>query len=121
MMERDELREEAYKLHAQVCSIMANPKRLQIIELLSEGEKSVEELTQLTGLRKANVSQHLALLRHYNIVSTRKEGLRVHYKMANPKVIQACRLMREVTLEQLSVGKQTIETIDRRRKVQERR
>jgi ArsR family transcriptional regulator len=104
-----ELKREAYKLHAQVCSIMANPKRLQIIELISEGEKSVEELTNVTGLRKANVSQHLALLRHYNLVSTRKERLRVYYKIANPKVIQACRLMREVTLEQLSAGKRAVQ------------
>jgi len=107
-MERDELRKEAYKLQAQVCSIMANPKRLEIIELLSEGEKSVEELTQAMGISKANVSQHLALLRHYNIVTTRKEGLQVFYKIANPKVIQACRLMREVTLEQLLAGERVI-------------
>lgn len=120
-MERDELTKEAYKLHAQVCSIMANPKRLEIIELLSGGEKSVEELTQATGVLKANISQHLALLRHYHLVMTRKEGQRVFYKIANSKMIEACRLMREVTMEQLSVGKQTIEKIDRRRKVQERR
>ncbi len=107
-MNRDELKKEAYKLHAQVCSIMANPKRLEIIELLGEGEKSVDELTQLMGIPKANVSQHLALLRHYNIVVTRKEGLRVFYRIANPKVIQACRLMREVTLEQLLAGERVI-------------
>mgnify|MGYP005845112807 CR=1 FL=1 len=107
-MNRDELKKEAYKLHAQVCSIMANPKRLEIIELLGDGEKSVDELTQLMGIPKANVSQHLALLRHYNIVATRKEGLRVFYRIANPKVIQACRLMREVTLEQLLAGGRVI-------------
>lgn len=106
-----ELKEEAYKLHAQVCSIMANPKRLELIELLSQGERSVEELTQAMKVPKANVSQHLALLRHYNIVTTRKEGLRVFYKIANPKVIQACRLMREVTLEQLSAGTRAIQMV----------
>jgi ArsR family transcriptional regulator len=110
-MDRERLKKAAYKLHAQVCSIMANPKRLELIELLSDSEKSVEELTQLMGIPKANVSQHLALLRHYNIVTTRKEGLRVFYKIANPKVIQACRLMREVTLEQLSAGQQAIQIV----------
>jgi len=108
-MEKDALKKAAYRLHAQVCS--ANPKRLEIIELLSEGEKSVEELTQAMGIPKANVSQHLALLRHYNIVVTRKAGLRVFYKIANPKVVEACRLMREVTFEQLSAGQQAIQTI----------
>jgi len=110
-MNRDELRKEAYKLHARVCSIMANPKRLEMIELLSEGEKSVEALTQAMNIPKANVSQHLAMLRHHNIVVTRKEGLRVFYKIANPKVTQACRLMREVTLEQLNAGKQAIAAV----------
>lgn len=107
-MDRGELKREAYKLHARVCSIMSNPKRLEIIDLLSEGEKSVEELTQAMSIPKANVSQHLALLRHYNIVATRKEGLRVFYKIANQKVIQACRLMREVTLDQLLAGERVI-------------
>ncbi len=107
-MDRGELRREAYKLHAQVCSLMANPKRLEIIDLLSQGEKSVDELTQAMNIPKANVSQHLALLRHYNIVVTRKEGLRVFYRIANPKVIEACRLMREVTLEQLLAGERVI-------------
>ncbi len=110
-MDREELKKAAYKLHAQVCSIMANPKRLELIELLSNGEKSVEELTQLVNIPKANVSQHLALLRHYNVVTTRKEGLRVFYKIANPKVVQACQLMREVTLEQLIAGQEAIRRV----------
>jgi len=107
-VEREDLKKEAYKLQAQVCSIMANPKRLEIIELLGEGEKSVEELTKAMGISKANVSQHLAILRQNNIVTTRKEGLQVFYKIANPKVIQACRLMREVMMEQLVKSEELI-------------
>ncbi len=115
-MDKGELRKEAYRMHAQVCSIMANPKRLEIIELLGEGEKSVEELTLAMDIPKANVSQHLALLRHHNIVATRKEGLRVFYRIANPKVIQACRLMREVTLEQLLAGERVIQAVRLRKR-----
>ena len=114
-MERDELRKEAYKLHAQVCSLMANPKRLEIIDLLSQNEKSVEELTRAMEIPKANVSQHLALLRHYNIVTTRKQGQRVFYKIANPKIVEACRLMREVTLDRLSAGERAIRAVRMRR------
>ncbi|MFQ5794787.1 MAG: ArsR/SmtB family transcription factor [Candidatus Bipolaricaulia bacterium] len=99
--ERLDLNKEAYKLHAQVCSVMANPKRLQIIDLLSEGEKSVEELTQRMGINKANVSQHLTLLRQNNLVTTRKQGLYVYYRIVNPKVVRACQLMKEVATEQL--------------------
>lgn len=112
MMEKDRLKKEAYKLHAQVCSIMANPKRLEIINLLSGGERSVEELTRAMGISKANVSQHLAILRQNNIVTTRKAGLNVYYKIANPKVIKACRLMREVTMEQLVKGEELMEKME---------
>lgn len=113
-MTDEELKKEAYKLHAQVCSIMANPKRLEIIDLLSEGEKSVKELTQAMGISKANVSQHLAILRQNNIVTTRKAGLNVYYKIANPKVIKACKLMREVTMEQLIKGEKLLEEMEKR-------
>ncbi|MEM4284395.1 MAG: metalloregulator ArsR/SmtB family transcription factor [Candidatus Caldarchaeum sp.] len=84
-MDKEEFKKAAYKLHAQVCSILANPKRLELIELLSNGEKSVEELTQLMNIPKANVSQHLALLRHYHIVTTRKRGCESFIRSPTPK------------------------------------
>lgn len=101
-MEREEPKRAAYELHARICGLMANPKRLEIIDLLSQGEKSVEELTQAMGVPKANVSQHLALLREAHLVTARKEGLHVYYRLANPKILQAWGLMRELAREQLA-------------------
>ncbi len=97
----DDLKREAYKLHAQVCQVLSHPKRLEILDLLSEGEKSLEELTQAMGISKANVSQHLSLMRQRNLVSARKKGLRTFYRVANPKILRAWEIMREVALEQL--------------------
>ena len=98
------LEEKIFQMHAEVCKSMANPTRLRIMNLLREGEKSVEELRERLGLPKANLSQHLGILRHRRIVSTRRDGLNIYYKMANPKMIRACDILREVLFEQLQEG-----------------
>lgn len=90
-----------YEMHAEICKVFTNPKRLEIISLLREGERTVNELTELAGVPQANVSQHLTVLRQNNVVTTRREGANIYYKIANPKILQACDLMREVLLEQL--------------------
>ena len=84
------MEERMFQMHAEVCKSMANPTRLKIMNLLREGEKSVEELKKRLGLLKANLSQHLSILRQRRIVSTRRAGLNIYYKVANPKMIKAC-------------------------------
>jgi len=88
-------------MHAEVCKTLANPKRIEIINLLREKELSVAELIKKTGLLKANLSQHLAVMRNKGILKAHKEGLTVYYCIANPKVVKACDLMREVLFEQI--------------------
>ena len=78
-----------YELHAEVCKTLANAKRIEIINLLRFGEKSVSWLLEKTGLLKANLSQHLSVMRQQGIVKARKEGLNVFYRIANPKIIRA--------------------------------
>jgi len=107
-MNPDELRRRAYRLQAQVCSTLSNPKRLEILDLLAEGERSVEALTQAMGIPKSNVSQHLSLMRQAGIVRGRKEGQSVYYSVANPKVIEACGLMKQVMLDQLCQTQQLV-------------
>lgn len=99
-----EMEEKMYEMHAEVCKSMANPTRLRIMNLLREGEKSVEELREKLKLPKANLSQHLSILRQRRIVSTRRAGLNIYYKVANPKMIKVCDILREVLLEQLYEG-----------------
>ncbi len=90
-----------FQLHAQACQALGNAKRLEILDALRDGERSVGELTDALGIRKANVSQHLAVLRAKGIVVARREGQAIFYRLATPKVIQACDLMRQVLLEHL--------------------
>ena len=97
-----------FEMHAEVCKCMASPTRLKILNLLRDGEKSVEELKRSLGLNKANLSQHLSILRQRKIVSTRRAGLNIYYKVASPKMIKACDILREVLFEQLKEGESLI-------------
>jgi DNA-binding transcriptional ArsR family regulator len=90
-----------YELQAEVSKTMAHPLRLAILHNLKGGEKTVNDLTQITGASQSNVSQHLALMRQRNIVKTRKEGSNIYYRVSSPKISQACDMVREVIMEQL--------------------
>lgn len=93
------MEKELFKLQADVCKTMANPKRLEIIYTLKDGELSVGDIVEATRLAPANVSQHLAVLRSSGVVKMRRLGTSIFYKIANPKIIKACALMRQVLLE----------------------
>jgi len=93
-----------YKLHAGICHTLANPKRLEIIDKLRTRELSVTELAEALEISQSNLSQHLALMRERGIVTTRRKGLNIYYSLSNPKIIQACDLMRQVLLEYLEAG-----------------
>ena len=90
-----------FDLHAQICQALGNAKRLEILDALRHGERSVGELAAALGIRKANVSQHLAVLRAKGIVVTRRDGQIIYYRLASPKVTRACDLMRGVLMERL--------------------
>ena len=92
-----------FQLHAEICKTFSNPIRLEIISKLRNGKKSVNQIAALTGVRQATVSQHLAVLRQRGVVSTKRDGINVLYEVANPKITQACDLMREVLFENIAV------------------
>src|SRR3989338_9474485 len=105
-----------FALHAEVCKAMANPTRLKVLNALRQGEQSVQVLAKTLKLRKANLSQHLAILRQRGIVATRRDGLNIYYRCANPKMLKACAILREVFLEQLAEGGRLIDRANRGRK-----
>ena len=89
-----------YELHADLCKIFSNAKRLEIINTLKDKEMAASELIERIGLSKANLSQHMSVLKSKGVILSRREGINIYYRMANPKIIQACHLMREVLLDQ---------------------
>jgi DNA-binding transcriptional ArsR family regulator len=100
-----------FKMQAAISKTMANPLRLAILYFLKGEEKTVNELAELVGASQSNVSQHLAMMRQRDIVTTRKEGSNVYYSVANPKINQACDMVREVLLEQLKQKQKIVEAI----------
>lgn len=91
------VRGELYDLEADAMKALAHPKRLQIIDLLSDGsERTVTELQDTTGLSQSNVSQNLALLRTSGIVQARREGNNVYYSVTDPRILKAVTLLRAV-------------------------
>jgi len=92
---------ELYQMHANICKTFTAPIRLMIIEQLEAGQKTVSEMEQTLNIRQATLSQHLAVLRGRGIVVSDRQGQNIYYKISNPKILKACKLMREVLLEQI--------------------
>jgi len=97
-----------FTLQAQLCHVLADPSRLELIHLIGTGERTVGELIAATGLRQANVSQHLSLLRQRGIVATRREGTTVSYRLAYPEILEACALTRRILLRQLEATRELV-------------
>ncbi|MBK7770818.1 MAG: winged helix-turn-helix transcriptional regulator [bacterium] len=94
-----------FELQAELCKTLANPKRLEILEILKEhSEISVNELAELLEIPKANTSQHLAVLRQAGVVATRKDGINVYYSLRSTKISEACSLTRQILLERLEAN-----------------
>ena len=70
--------QEMYALHAQLCKAIADPKRLLIIDALRNGERSVGDIADELGFSQPNTSQHLAILRSRNVVTTSRAGRHRH-------------------------------------------
>ena len=90
-----------YEMQAEICKTLADPKRLMILHELRNGERSVSQLIATLGLSQANISQHLAILRERALITGRRRGRSVYYSLANPKISEACDIVREVLRDQL--------------------
>jgi ArsR family transcriptional regulator, virulence genes transcriptional regulator len=102
MIEKTKIDMTIYNLQAGISKTLANPIRLAILHTLEEGEKSVNELTDILGISQSNISQHLAIMRQVGIVKTRKQATNIFYSVTNPKINQACDIVREVLIDQLN-------------------
>jgi ArsR family transcriptional regulator, virulence genes transcriptional regulator len=110
------IEEQVYRLHAEICQTLANPKRLRIINILREKEVSVTELLSILKVPKANLSQHMTVLRNKGIVVVRREGNTVYYRLARPKILTAFDLMREILFEVLEEQQKLLKEYGRKKK-----
>jgi ArsR family transcriptional regulator len=94
---------EAYEKNALIYKILANSKRLEILNILKLNETSVENLIKITKLPKANLSQHLALMRHNGLIVPRREGLNVFYKIVDPRIVEPCKILHQLRHKDLVI------------------
>jgi rhodanese-related sulfurtransferase len=99
-----------YEQFSRIGKAVSSPKRLELLDLLCQGEKTVETLSQETGLTVANTSQHLQTLKTARLVEAEKEGLYVKYRLADQMVCEFFRSMRVLAENRLA----EIEMIKRR-------
>ena len=90
-----------YTLHSNICKALANPIRIEIIDVLNNKEMSFGDLLEATGTLKSNLSQHLTVLVSKGLLIQRKEGLNAYYKLSTIKVAKACQIMCEVLIENI--------------------
>lgn len=82
--------------YAAISRALADPKRLCVLEILSSGERSVGDISREASCQVPNMSQHLAVLRSAGLVATRKEGSTVFYRLTDPRILEAYRLIQSV-------------------------
>ena len=93
--------DQIYAYHAEMCQVFSHAKRLEVIDVLRDGEMSVNELAQKLGLSQGNLSQHLSMMKERRILLSRKDGNMVFYRIATPKMIRCFDMMREMLFEQI--------------------
>lgn len=96
-----------YRIQAEILKALANPVRLEILNLIGRGEVSFGKLQQSIGIPKTNLSQHLAVLRKAHIVTDRREGVNMLYRLAHPEIAEACHSVGEALARHfINVGEQ---------------
>jgi DNA-binding transcriptional ArsR family regulator len=96
VIDTDVSREAGRQRSAAVARALGDPKRLCVLESLAAGEASVGELAARVSCQVPNMSQHLAVLRSAGLVTTRRDGNTVYYRLADPRVIEAYQLLQTI-------------------------
>ncbi len=91
-----------YEIHADICKALTHPLRLEILDNLRDGEKTVSQLVARLGVTQSAVSRHLAIMRSYGVVQTRRDGVRIFYRIGNAHIITAYDEMHTFALETMT-------------------
>ncbi len=101
-MNKREFKDKVYRELAKITKSMANAHRLEIIELLAQGEFSVEQIADQTNLSIANASQHLQVLKVAELVEINRQGNFIFYRLSNNNVFKAWKALRELGVERIA-------------------
>ena len=95
----------------EVFKVLANQKRLEIIQLLSGRELSVSQMGEMLGLPQANLSQHLALLRQAKVVTSRRDGQTIYYQLSDRRMSDALDMIKNVLIDRRDITSEEYELL----------
>ncbi|SRR5688572_3711035 len=104
------------QLKADLFRALAHPTRIRLLEVLSTGEQTVQDLATAAAAEQPAVSQHLAALRAQQLVSVRRAGARAHYTIADPGVADLLKVARELLGRRLSGSRSMLRALERERR-----
>ena len=107
-MSSSNFKQDLFTQFARIGKALSNANRLEILEFLAQGERSVEDLSKVAGLSVANTSQHLQQLRQVGLVSSRKEGLKVFYQISEGDVVSLLGSLRNVAERHIAEVEQLV-------------
>jgi len=90
-----------YQMQAEICKVLANPIRLEILNLIGQQEVSFGDLLSALGISKTNLSQHLAVLRKSGVVMGRRKGVYTFFRLTYPEIETACQAVQKVLSKHL--------------------
>jgi rhodanese-related sulfurtransferase/predicted transcriptional regulator len=97
-----EFKDALFEQFGQVASAFASPRRIEIVDVLAQGERHVEAIAEQANLSVANTSRHLQVLKAANLVASRKQGLQVFYRLADPLVLEGYRSLQKLAEARLA-------------------
>jgi DNA-binding transcriptional ArsR family regulator len=109
-MSTGNFKHDLFNQFSRIAKAMSNGNRLELLEFLAQGERSVEALAHVSGLTVANTSQHLQQLRQAGLVTTRKEGQKVFYELSGEDVVDLLGSLRNVAERRLADVDRLVDT-----------
>ena len=108
--EHREFKDRIFEQFARIGKALSSPKRLEILDLLAQAERTVEEIAKGTAMPIATASQHLQVLKGARMVEVRREGLYAHYRLADDGVFRAWRAVRDLGEARLAEVDRVVDT-----------
>ncbi|NIP42739.1 MAG: winged helix-turn-helix transcriptional regulator [Gammaproteobacteria bacterium] len=109
-MSANDLHKEVTQLHADLCSALADPRRILLLYAMSEEARNVSELAESIGISQPAASRHLKILRDRGLVHPIRQGASVEYNISDQRLIDALDLLRDVLRDRLTYRASLIES-----------
>ncbi len=108
--QKRQFKNQLFEQFARIGQAISNPHRLELLDVLAQGERSVEQLANETSLTLANASQHLQVLRQAGLIVARRDGVRVLYALAGPEVFTLYQALRSAAETRLAEIQRVVDT-----------